>query len=269
MQTAVNYFAVFGGLDIKVDTSKPLGTLITRHILTQYDKIQAHIQKLTKNDGIYHKILTGVALGDRRVSTTFKRASLEYEEDFESLEDLEELKLIKKQEPIKLLDTHVKLSNKNTKLLFSTPFLRFWFAFVSPLYKGISKNSYDEFFEKFSNYQMQFMDLIFEQLCEEYLKLFYKDKIVTIGSFWNETKEELQIVAKTKEDKTIVALSKYNNSKMKTSQLNQLKDSCSSLGVKSDIFVLFSKNGFSNELKAQKSEELKLFTVKSLKALIT
>jgi len=74
MQTAVNYFAVFGGLDVKIDTSKPLRTLIIRHILNEYYKIQESIEKLTQNNAPYHKILTGLALGDRRTTTAFKRA---------------------------------------------------------------------------------------------------------------------------------------------------------------------------------------------------
>ncbi|RXJ87995.1 hypothetical protein CRU93_01730 [Arcobacter sp. CECT 8985] len=268
MQTAVNYFAVFGGLDIKVDTSKPLGTLITRHILSDYSKLQKSIEELTKNDGIYHKLLTGIALGDGRVSTTFKRADLEYDDEYGSLLDLEDLKLIKLQEPVVILDEQSNIGNKNNKFIFTTAFLRFWFAFVSPLYKGISKSNFDEFFEKFSNYQMQFMDLIFEQLCQEYIKDFYKDEIKVIGNFWNESSEEIQIVAKTKDNRVIAALCKYNNQKIKTKQLNSFIDTCKSLNIEPDIVVLFSKNGYSTELKAQKSEQLKLFTVKSLKALI-
>ncbi|RXJ95633.1 hypothetical protein CRV00_04110 [Malaciobacter molluscorum] len=268
MQTAVNYFAVFGGLDIKVDTTKPLGTLITRHILKEYDKIQKDIENITNNDSIYHKLLSGIALGDGRVSTTFKRADLEFDFDYNSMLDLEEMGLIKKIEPIVLFNGQEKLSEKNNKFIFTTAFLRFWFAFISPLYRGISKNSYDEFFEKFGNHQMQFMDLIFEQLCQEYIKEFYKDDIKSIGSFWNESNDEIQIVAKTKDDKTIVTLCKYNNQKIKTKQLHSFLDSCESLDVNPDIVVLFSKEGFSTELKAQKSEQLRLFTVKSLKALI-
>lgn len=268
METAVNYFAVFGGLDIKVDITKPLGTLITRHILKDYDKIQKQIEELTKNDSIYHKLLTGIALGDGRVSTTFKRANLEFDFDYNSMLDLEDMELIEKQEPLELSKEQEKLNDKYNKFIFTTPFLRFWFAFISPLYRGISKNNYDEFFEKFSNHQMQFMDLIFEQLCQEYIKEFYKDDIKTVGSFWNESNDEIQILAKTKDDKTIAALCKYNNQKIKTKQLHSFIDSCESLDVNPDIVVLFSKAGFSTELKAQKSEQLRLFTVKSLKALI-
>jgi len=38
--------------------------------------------------------------------------------------------------------------------------------------------------------------------------------------------------------------------------------------MKADIFVIFSKRGFSNELKSLKGENLKLFTVKNFKKLV-
>ncbi|XPV53034.1 MAG: hypothetical protein ACNI3H_12355 [Halarcobacter ebronensis] len=48
MQTAVNYFAVFGGLDVKLDLTKPLRTLIIRHILDEYYEIHDYIEKKLK-----------------------------------------------------------------------------------------------------------------------------------------------------------------------------------------------------------------------------
>ena len=36
MEVAVKYFIVFGGLDIKIDTTKPLLELIEKHILDEY-----------------------------------------------------------------------------------------------------------------------------------------------------------------------------------------------------------------------------------------
>ena len=269
METAVNYFAVFGGLDVKIDMTKPLRTLIRRHILTQYDEIQNYIQKLTKNSAPYHKILTGIALGDRRVNSAFKRADIDYQEGIESLYELEELNIIQTETSMDFLTKNFEENNAADKLIFTTPFLRFWFAFVSPLYRGISRHEFDECFERFNNYQNEFMQFIFEQLCHEFLKKsFLDDEIEEIGRYWDEERNEINLIAQSETGKIIVGSCKYTNSKMKKTEINHLKKLCEDLEIIPDFVVLFSKAGFSNELKAEKSSGLKLYTVKSLKSLI-
>ena len=50
--------------------------------------------------------------------------------------------------------------------------------------------------------------------------------------------------------------------------LNKFLEDCKKEDISADIIVIFTKNGYSTELKALKSETLKLFNVKSLKALV-
>jgi hypothetical protein len=55
---------------------------------------------------------------------------------------------------------------------------------------------------------------------------------------------------------------------MKKSELSKLKEECIKIGIEPDIFVFFAKKGYSNELKALKSENIKLFSAKSFKLLL-
>ena len=48
---------------------------------------------------------------------------------------------------------------------------------------------------------------------------------------------------------------------------NELKTKAIQSGIKADVFVLFSKSGFSNELLQTQSEDLLLFDLNDLKAL--
>ncbi len=269
METAVNYFAVFGGFDIKIDITKPLRTLIIRHILNEYYSIYDLIVKKTNSKLPYHKILTGIALGDRRVNSAFKRADIEYDEGIKTLYELEELEIIKTETSMDFLTNQFEENETADKLLFTTPFLRFWFAFVSPFYRGITREEYDECIEKFNNYQAEFMDLVFEQLCHEYIKVIFEDdEIEEIGRYWDDEKNEIDLIAQTKSGKVIIGTCKYTNSKMKKSEITRLKKICEKLEIVPDFVILFSKKGFTNELKSEKSKNLKLYTVKSLKSLI-
>ena len=60
----------------------------------------------------------------------------------------------------------------------------------------------------------------------------------------------------------------FTNSKMKKTELTRLKELCEKLEIVPDYVLLFSKSGFTNEVKALKSDGVKLFTVKSLKAIL-
>jgi len=109
---------------------------------------------------------------------------------------------------------------------------------------------------------------MFEQLCHEFVKLYFQDeKIYNIGRYWDD-KTEINLLAKTKADKIIAGSCKYTNSKIKKNELTKLKENCQNAGVTPDTFMIFSKNGYSNELKSLKGEKLKLFTCRNLKALI-
>ena len=76
METAVKYFAVFGGLEVKLDMSKDLKELIQTNILDDYRYLRNEISQITGGNNIYHTILTGIALGDRRTNSAFRRAKV-------------------------------------------------------------------------------------------------------------------------------------------------------------------------------------------------
>ena len=63
-------------------------------------------------------------------------------------------------------------------------------------------------------------------------------------------------------------LSKYSKQKANKSELTKLKEKCVQAELDVDIFVLFSKNKFSSELKKEKGEKLQLFSLRNLTGLM-
>jgi hypothetical protein len=268
METAVKYFIVFGGLNIKIDTTKPILELIEKHILNEYTNLRYEINSITGGYKVDHAILTGIALGDRRTNSSFKRAFVTFEEGMKCVEKLADRGIIEIESSQHHLAKKRGDDKVARKLLFTAPFLRFWFAFVSPIYKGIKEKNYKEFYELYENKEAEFGDFVFEELSMEFIRdLFIEDPIKQFGKYWDE-KIQIDLVAKTTSGKIIAANCKYINSKIKKNELNKLKEDCNSIDLKVDIFALFSKNGFSNEVKSQKSETLRLFTPKSFKLLL-
>ncbi len=183
------------------------------------------------------------------------------------VENLLDTQIIEIESPLNFL-IKSELNVDTKKLLFTTPFLRFWFAFISPIYKGIKEKNYEEFFTLFKNRKHEFVDFIIEELAFEYIRDFFKEEeIKLIGKYWNKD-INIDIIAKTKSGKVIVGNYINSNKKVKKEALNNLIKDCEQLDLKVDIYTLFSKNGYTNELKSLKGENLRLFTIKSFRSLL-
>ena len=264
-EKAVEYFTVFGGLGWKVDTQKPLLTLIKDKILKHYPHLHRQIVNNTQGDNLYHGILSGIALGDAQTHTALKRSRVEKEEGQADIQDLEDKGIITLKTPYPNI---FKDDGTSNKAYFNSPFMRFWFAFVSPLFQGIKKGDYSEVNTAFENKREVFTQLVFRQLCQELLIAFNEDDpIVEIGSYWDK-ELSIDIVARTASGKMIASSCIYINSKIKNTQLTKLKSHTKALGLEIDRYVLFSKKGFSEDVKKQKGETLRLYTVKNLKKLV-
>ncbi|AFL69500.1 DUF234 domain-containing protein [Sulfurospirillum barnesii] len=266
LERAIEYFSVFGGTHWSIDTTQPLLKLIEHKILKNYPYIHVDITKLTHSNKHVHAILSACATGDRRIFSSFKRARLSREEGNEALHTLLRSGLVEREYS---LERPLREEDDNSdKLNFNAPFMRFWFAFVSPYYKSIKENDFSEVKKAFENHQHAFSSLIFIQLSQAFLQQsFIEDSIVEVGSYWDKNCE-IDILAKTKSGKLIAGSCKYTNTKVKKSELSSLREKCALAEFEPDMLVIFSKSGFSAELKALKNETLKLFTCKSLKPLV-
>lgn len=266
IEEAIKYFAVFGGMGWNVDTSKPLTELIESKVLKNYTYIHSDVTKVTQSNKISHSVLTGLATGDRRIHSAFKRARISRSEGDEAIDSLLDGGIIELEYSLESAPSEKDKASE--KVNFTAPFIRFWFSFISPYFKTIKEGDYKESKDRFTNLEQGFSELIFEKLSQELLKKSFKeDPITEIGSYWDKN-SEITILAKTKSGKIVAGACKYSNSKANKSELSKLKEQCKLADLTPDICVIISKSGFSNELKTMKSPELKLFALKNLKVLV-
>lgn len=266
VEKTIEYFAVFGGMGWGVDMTKPLDELIKEKVFANYRYIHGDITKITQNNKAHHSLLTALATGDRREHSAFKRASLLRRDGEAAASFLIENGLLypqkSQEEPA---DASEEVSER---LLFVTPFMRFWFAFVSPYYKGVRDGDYAEALTRWEHTKQAFFDVAYEALVLELVKKsFADDKIEKIGSYWDKN-IEIEILAQTKSGKNIAGTCKYSKSKTGKSALTKLEESCAKAKLTPDIFIIFSKNGFSSEFKKERGESVRLFSMKHLKILM-
>ena len=270
LEKAIEYFSVFGGMGWRVDLSRPLEELIEEKVLKNYRYIHGDLTKITHSKPTYHAMLTAIATGDRREYSAFKKVNIGREEGEEVIDFLiKDGFLIFDKSVEKPVDEKDAISDK---LLFITPFMRFWFAVISPTYKSIKEGDYKEVKERWSRMKADFSTLIYDQLILEVLKQGFKDAfegdpIVGIGAYWDKN-VEIDILIKRKSGELIAGATKYSRSKANKSELTKLKEKCTQAELDVDTFVLFSKNKFSSELKKEKGEKLRLLSLRNLTSLI-
>jgi hypothetical protein len=266
IERAIEYFAVFGGMGWNVDMAIPLEELIEKKVLANYRYIHGDLTKITQSNKSYHSLLTALASGDRREHSAFRRADLSRKEGEESAAFLiKNALLIRQESQEQPSDENEEVS---ARLIFTAPFLRFWFYAVSPYYKGIKEGDFTEMKAHWENTKQSFFDPVYEGLVIALVKESFKeDWVAKIGTYWDKN-TEIEILGQTKSGKVIAGTCKYSKAKANKSELSKLQEKCAKAALHPDMFVIFSKNGFSSEFKKEKSESLKLLSLKNLKSLM-
>ena len=265
-EQAVEYFAVFGGMGWRVDFSLPLEAIIEDKILTNYRYIHGDIAHTTQSNHLYHRLLSALAVGDRREHSAFRRVKAQREEGEEAIDFLIKNEILMFDKSVEK-PLHESDANSD-KVLFVHPFMRFWFAFISPYYKSIKEGDYTEMMRHWHQNQQEFTTLIYTQLVIALLKeSMLEDKIVKIGGYWDKN-VEIDILAKTSSGKLIAGVCKYGKAKTNKSELTKLKAKCEQAELKIETYVLFSKNKFSTELRKEKGADVALWSLKNLFVLV-
>jgi len=278
MEIQISYFAVFGGLGWDIDTSKPIEELVQTLILENFDILNKKLEELTLNESENKRLLHALAIGDRRIFSAFKRAGLNNGNGGAALNFLQTIGLIqmeysREQHPreknpkgkLKRKDARHRISHK---VLFTHPFVRFWFYFIAPEIRNIKNGEVDKLFENLKERLNSYTSLVFEELSEVLLNYnLQESQIISSGSYWD-ANIEIDILTITDKEKIYVGECKWKNHKVNKKELHKLYEKCEKLDIEPTQVVLFSKRGFSKELTQMQGSQLALYSAEEFSALV-
>jgi uncharacterized protein len=278
MEIQIEYFSIFGGLGFSVDTSKPIRYLVEELILKNFEVLNEKIEMLALHESTNKRLLRALAVGDRRIFSAFNRAGLNNANGGAALNYLQNKGLISieysREEPAKSLNPHNKLKRSiarhriSHKVLFTQPFIRFWFYFIAPHTKNILENNYDPLFKDIEMKQSSYTSLVFEELSEVLLNYHIRDsQILSSGSYWD-ANLEIDILTVTTDEKVYVGECKWTNHQVNKKELHKLLEKCQKLDVEPTQIALFSKRGFSKELETMAGKDLALYSAADFQALV-
>ncbi|SFV52166.1 hypothetical protein MNB_SV-3-928 [hydrothermal vent metagenome] len=226
----------------------------------------------------YREVLVAAARGDGKLYSILRKAKLSEGVGEKVLDELVSLGILRveysREAPLRTHPKH-KLPKEQRayriqdKVRFRDPFMRFWFGFVISYQDDLLQGKGEAFLENFEKYYDRLRSLVYEQLCDDLLVKYYESKepIISSGSYWN-IYSEFDILAVTKSKKLILGECKYKDRTVCKSEFTKLKQKAVESGLKVDIYVLFSKSGFSKELLGMQGEKLLLFDLNDLKVLL-
>ncbi len=270
LDKALEYFTVFGGTGWDIDKSKSVDALIKEKVLRNYEPIHNGIIRFTHGNALYHMLLSIIALGESHEDAVFKKARVGRDKGEEAMDYLEMKSLLKfdtsVEKPLKSSD------GKSDRVFFELPFMRFWFATVSPYYKSISRGDFSEFEKKWSQLRGNFSILLSNLLVLELVKQsfatkFTDDPIVSIGSYYDK-QTDIEVLAKRKSGKLLAGACKYSKDPAKTNMIETLKQKCKTAELNIEEYVLFSKNGFSSEVVDIQDADITLLSQGHLSSLL-
>jgi hypothetical protein len=270
VDTALEYFAVFGGTGWDIDASKSVATLIEEKILSNYEALHESMTRYTHNNGLYHMVLSIIALGVNHENDVLKKAKVGKDKGEEAIDYLVSKSLIKFD-----LSVEKPLNDgggKSDRVLFDLPFMRFWFAMISPNYQSIVDGNYDEFAQKWhkvrDNFPILLSNLLLLELVKETFNAKHEaDPIVKIGSYYDK-KVEIDILAVRRSGAMVAAACKYSKEPAKSNMMQTLIEKCTKAELEIADYVLFSKNGFTPEVEALREKEVLLLSGEELSSLL-
>ena len=253
-------------------------SLVESNFVENFSKYQNLVSPSYVIETPYRELLTAVARGDGKLYSVLRKARLSESAGLKIIDELVALNVLKiessRETPLRIHPKHKLKKEQRTyriqdKLRFVQPFMRFWFGFVTYYRKDLALGKGEKFLENFQKHYERLRSLVYEQLCDDLLLEVYANKapIISSGSYWN-VHSEFDILALTKDKKVILGECKYKDRKVCKNELTKLKAKAEESGLEVDIYALFSKSGFSNELLQCQDGQLLLFDLQDLKVLL-
>lgn len=258
----LNIFSICGGIPLYLEQFSPAKSLtenLTTNVFNKnsilYNEGEILLSEELSELRIYFAILKAIALGKTKFGEIINYTGLSKTSIHKYLYVLEELQLVRKEIPV----TEEK-PEKSRKGLYKIrdPFFNFWFKFILPFKSEIEIGYLNEVF-KYLNAQFDLaVTTVYQNLCQEILRVELKEcfRFNKIGRWWDvisKVQYEIDLVALDEDNNQILfGESKWSNKKIGINIFKELKEKSRfvnwNINNRKEIYILFSKSGFTNEL---------------------
>ena len=207
-----------------------------------------------REPAVYNSIITAIAEGASRLNEIATKTGMETGPCTKYLKVLIELGIVRKETPIT-----EKIGKKSIYMLEDN-FFRFWYRFVPRNIAAINSGRIEKnYTETVKKHLPDYMGLIFEKMCQDYLLYYAKNLPIAlgdVGQWWGTDpakKKQIQIdiVGMPADgDEYVIGSCKYRNEAIGVVELELMKEYANVFGKgRKYHYLIFSKGGFSKALQ--------------------
>ena len=235
-----------------------------------FEEPQNLLKQELREPAMYNSVISAIAGGASRINEIAQKVGIESAVCSKYLTGLIELGILKKEYPI------TEKNGKKTIYLIDDCFFRFWYRFVPRNLAAVESGRFAGIYDRaVKPYLHDYMGLVFERICRDYLLRYAEDlpvAISEIGQWWGSdpaTHKEVQIdivAASADGNEYIIGSCKYRDKTTGVDEYELLKHYADVFGKGSRYhYYIFSKSGFTNGLKElAKKENLHLLELDDL-----
>lgn len=277
LQDQAFLYGVTGGIPHyinKLDVEDDLDEALLENLFSTSSYLFEEPENLLKQElrepAIYNSVISAIAGGASRLNEIATKVGLESGICTKYLKVLLDLGILKKETPI------TEKPGKKTIYTIDDNFFRFWYRFVPRNMSVISAGRMALVYEQAAKkYYSDYMGLVFEKMCQEYLIRYAKDMPIllsTVGQWWgtdSKTRKEVQIDivgTPVEGNEYLIGSCKYRNEKIGIDELKLIQQ-YASVFRKDGVFhyFIFSKGGFTPALiEAGERGDVTLLTLDDL-----
>jgi len=263
-------YAIAGGTPAYLVELKPdldllenIKTRIFPPIEYLHNEVEFILKEELREPKNYLAIMRAIAWGKRKLGEIVNDTGLEKNIVTKYLMILDRLQIIEREVPVT-----EKNPGKSRKGLYQIcdNFVRFWFQYIYPFKSDLEIGSYDQVLRKYKESFQILVAIAYEQVCRQVLPEILRNlRFEKIGKWW-EKNEEIDLVAINNETKEIVfGECKWSEKPVGTNIYQDLKRKAElvdwQIGERKEYFILFSKSGFTDDMKKIAKEAGNIFLV--------
>lgn len=247
---------------LQIDGEKTIKDNIENKIFSHteflYNEVEFMLKEELREPKNYLSILKAISWGKRKFGEIVNDTGLKKNVITKYLTTLERLRLIEKEVPIT-----EKNPGKSRKGLYkiSDNFFRFWFQYVFPFKSDLEIGRFTHVLEQFDRLFSTLEAVVYEGVCKELIFDFEKElfAIEKVGKWWEKEKEIDVVALSEKENKIVFGECKWSSKQVGTNILRELKEKSRYVqwgkGKRKEYFILFSKSGFTPDMKKLAKED--------------
>jgi len=241
-------------LDVFDDVDEALKENLFNTSSYLFEEPENLLKQELREPAIYNSVITAIAGGASRSNEISTKVGIESAICAKYLKVLLDLGIIKKETPL------TEKPGKKTIYTIGDNFFRFWYRFVPQNTSSISAGRIEQIYDPvIKRYLPDYMGLVFEQMCREYLLRYATDLpmiLSDIGQWWGtdpKVKKEVQIDivgSPVEGDEYIIGSCKYRSDPVGVDELELIRHYADVFGKgKKYHFYIFSKSGFTKGLQ--------------------